>query len=750
MSKKSILLPFLNPLFRGVAQCAGVCYIVSIMSIFTITSFAQNNKIMTDTKLYQMPIQKIQTKWFTAENKNAEKGAAGQANFGRKGSPNIPLKPGETAVLADIKGSGTINRMWFVLWKPYVKALRGIKLEIYWDNCKKPAVSVPFGDFLCQSHGTMTAFENIFFSSPEGRSFNCFIPMPFKKAAKIQLVNESDELNYVFYDIACTTGDKHDDNMLYFHSSWRRDKKTKMREDFTILPKIEGKGKFLGCHLGVIQNPAMNHFWWGEGEIKVYLDGDTNFPSLCGTGTEDYIGAGYGQGKFDHLYQGNHYLSAEGEGGIFFKDRHGYYRFHVPDPIYFYKNIRVDIQVMGGGKFSDFLKAMDKDPNIKFIKTGKGDQLYTRKELKKSPDTEITVERSDDCCATAYWYMDSPTNNLPEIASYKERVIGIDPNLTFENTIHGESIVLAKNAPAIFLFDKIIPGSMVVRNNYDTNTPGTVFYKEGVDYIVDYKKGEIKRTKNSKIPDFSKHELFGKKNFDQTKVKDHANHPFFVWMDYETENDTDISKPIFNKKYLEKSFNKLDTGQQCKIIVFGDSISMGAEATEPRFTFFERFKQQLQKRYPQGKITLENGSTGGDTTKQGLERLEEKVLARKPDLVLLGFGMNDHNINSVTPEKFYKNLKSIVQQIKNKTGADVLIYSTFPSNPNWIASSHNMEKFAQKTKLVAKETKSAYADVYSIWKKVLKRKNPSSLLGNNINHPNNFGHWLYSQAFIIE
>jgi len=396
-------------------------YILSMLSILTITALAQNNNM-----IYQMPIEKLQTKWYTAENKTAEKGSAGQANFGRKGSPNVPIKPGETVVLADIKGSGTIKRMWFVLWKPYTKALRGIKLEIFWEGCDSPAVSVPFGDFMCQSHGTMTAFENVFFSSPEGRSFNCFVPMPFKKAAKIQLVNESDELNYVFYDIAATSGDKHDDNMLYFHSSWRRDKSTKMREDFVILPKVEGKGKFLGCHLGIIQNPSMSHFWWGEGEFKVFLDGDTNFPTLCGTGTEDYIGAGYGQGKFDNLYQGNHYLSAKGHDPKFFMDRHGYYRFHVPDPIYFYKDIRVEIQVMGGGKFSDFLKAMDKDPSIKFIKTGKGNEVYTRKELEEKSENEATVERcGDDHFATTYWYMNSPTNNLPKLASYEERIDGL-------------------------------------------------------------------------------------------------------------------------------------------------------------------------------------------------------------------------------------------------------------------------------------------------------------------------------------
>ena len=393
---------------RGIA----VIFFISILCIMTT---AQSNNLM-----YQMPAEKIQTKWFTAENMNAEKGAGGQTKNGRKGSPLIYINPGKAAVIADIKGCGTINRMWFTLWKRDAKALRGIKLEIYWDGAETPAVQVPFGDFMCQSLGKMTAFENVFFSSPEGRSFNCYIKMPFRKSAKILLINESDEINAVYYDVACSMGDKHNDKMLYFHSGWRRNQKMKKREDFTILPKIEGKGKFLGCHLEASQNSVMSNFWWGEGEVKIYLDGDTNFPTLCGTGTEDYIGTGYGQGKFDHLYQGNQYLSKK-------KDKNGFYRFHVPDPVYFYKNIKVDIQVMGGGTFAQFLETMDKNPGIKLMKTGKGNEFYSRDELKKSPDSSNTVEREgDDFFATAYWYMDCPTNSLPALVPYKERISGAE------------------------------------------------------------------------------------------------------------------------------------------------------------------------------------------------------------------------------------------------------------------------------------------------------------------------------------
>ena len=365
-----------------------------------------------------MPKEKLQTRWFTAENKNGKKGAGGKLKFGRKGSPAIVLNSHSTVEIANIIGSGTINRMWLVFWKRDIKALRGIKLEIYWDNADKPAVQVPVGDFFCQSLGVMSTFENFFFSSPEGRSFNCFIPMPFKKSAKILLINESDENNFIYYDVDCTLNKNHNENMLYFHSYWRRDSKMKTRQDFSILPKINGYGKFLGCHIQAITNPKLD-FWWGEGEIKIYLDGDDKYPTLCGTGTEDYIGTGYGQGKFINLYQGNQYISKD-------EKRYGFYRFHIPDPIYFYENIKVDIQVMGGGTFSQFLKTLNQNPALKLMKTGDGKQFYSREELEKFPNNSNTVERQDDdYCAVAYWYLNAPTNNLPKISDYKERIAGL-------------------------------------------------------------------------------------------------------------------------------------------------------------------------------------------------------------------------------------------------------------------------------------------------------------------------------------
>ncbi|MHB1457541.1 MAG: glycoside hydrolase family 172 protein [Armatimonadota bacterium] len=376
---------------------------------------------MKNMDLFKMPGIQVETRWFTFENTKGAKGAGGTANFGRKGAPCTMIKAGETLTLADIEGSGTIRRIWSTLWYRDVDALRGLKLEFYWDGAASPAVQVPFGDFFCHSHGQMATFENECFSSPEGRSFNCFIPMPFRTGARVLLINESARDNGIYYELDTTLGDVHDVNTLYFHSYWRRENYSTLRRDMAILPQVYGKGRFLGCNLGIQQNPSMNNFWWGEGEVKMYIDGDTDYPTLCGTGTEDYIGTGYGQGLFSNRYQGNHYISQSGEGESVM-DAYGFYRLHIPDPVYFYKDIRVTIQVMGGPSFQAMLDSLVKDPSVVFMKAGDGTQFYSREELEAEPQRAEAMERIDDYTATAYWYMDSPENGLPPIAPFKERV----------------------------------------------------------------------------------------------------------------------------------------------------------------------------------------------------------------------------------------------------------------------------------------------------------------------------------------
>jgi len=378
----------------------------------------KQSAVKADNNLYSMPDTSVKTRWFTHENINGLPGEGGKTRFGRKGDPWVRMPERTSLVVADIKQSGTIRRIWMTLSDRNYVALRGMKIEMYWDGANKPAVRAPLGDFFCHSLGQMVTFENACFSSPQGTSFNCIVPMPFKTSAKIVLVNESDANIGVYYEVDATLGDRHDEQTLYFHSYWRREDPTTVRKDFTILPKIEGKGRFLGCNLGIIQDTCCTNFWWGEGEVKVYLDGDNEYPTLCGTGTEDYIGSGYGQSLFSHQYQGDQFVSER-------KNAYGFYRLHIPDPIYFHKNIKVTIQDIGGPGNSELLETMNKYPGRAFMNTGDGTQYYTRKELQANVKSSGYVERTDDFCATAYWYMDKPEDSLPPLANVNERLKGL-------------------------------------------------------------------------------------------------------------------------------------------------------------------------------------------------------------------------------------------------------------------------------------------------------------------------------------
>lgn len=312
--------------------------------------------------------------------------------------------------------------------------------------------------------------------------------------------------------------------------------------------------------------------------------------------------------------------------------------------------------------------------------------------------------------------------------------------------VTGDSLVLAGTTPGKLCFDAVDAGSLHLRSTYDPNADGSVAYEEGKDYVVDYALGTIARIAGSRIPDFSTNVLYGQKEFDHTKFPGYGNGAFFVFADYTSPHATPFAAPTDQSAKLTTTRKKLEAGGPFKIITFGDSISAGGEATALGLRFDERYAAHLRTIYPKADITVENGATGGDTTVNGLARLEEKVLSRQPDLVLVGFGMNDHNINSVPEDAFEANLISIVEQIRTRTGAECILFSCFPPNPDWKHSSHRMDIYAAATKRAAEKANAAFADVYAVWQKVLERKDLPSLLGNNINHPNDFGHALYAEA----
>ncbi|MBE7178903.1 MAG: DUF2961 domain-containing protein, partial [Mucilaginibacter polytrichastri] len=317
------------------------------LSLFFFVAWAQQKP------LYEFD-PNSQTRWSSFENPAAAKGMGARENNGAKGHPSQGIAPGETLVLLDAKGSGIINRIWMTVMDRSPEMLRSLRLEMFWDGEKKPAVSVPLGDFFGVGLGRTAKFHNAFFADPEGRSFLCFIPMPFKTSARIQITNDSQKrLSHLFYDVNFQSQKISGKNGLYFHACWRRDTATTLGKDFSILPEVKGRGRFLGMNMGVIANPAYGELWWGEGEVKMFLDGDSRYPTLAGTGAEDYIGTGWGQGEFFNDFSGSLVADAK-------KNEWAFYRYHVPDPVYFSSGIRVTIQQMGSGKKADVLALQKK------------------------------------------------------------------------------------------------------------------------------------------------------------------------------------------------------------------------------------------------------------------------------------------------------------------------------------------------------------------------------------------------------
>ncbi|GET21856.1 glycoside hydrolase family 172 protein [Prolixibacter denitrificans] len=371
--------------------------------------------------MYSFPEQ-TQSRWISFENPQGEKGKGGMENFGAKGHPQDSIGAGATQVLMDIKGSGVINRMWVTINDRSPEMLRSLRIDMYWDGESKPAVSAPFGDFFGIGLGRMTAFENALFADPEGRSFVSYIRMPFKTGAKITLTNESDQpVSALFYDIDYLLTPWKKDN-LYFHCYWNRDTATTPGVDYTILPDVSGKGRFLGTNIGVNANPAYGDSWWGEGEVKMYLDGDTKYPTLAGTGTEDYIGTAWGQGQFITRYSGCSLADRKNKQWAF-------YRYHIPDPIYFGSDCRVTIQQIGGAPKAQVIEMQEKGAKLIPVTIHDGRTLHpiykkdTVVNLATIPYNGWTnFYRSDDVSSTAYFYLDQPTNDLPALKPRAYRV----------------------------------------------------------------------------------------------------------------------------------------------------------------------------------------------------------------------------------------------------------------------------------------------------------------------------------------
>ena len=362
--------------------------------------------------LYELPPAGVETRWASPENPTGAKGAGAQALGGRKGAPTIAIPAGRSATLAEVRGSsGTVRRIWMTFWDRSPQMLRSLRIDMYWDGARTPAVSAPLGDFFGLGLGRMTTFESALFSNPEGRSFNASVPMPFRTGMRIVMVNESGrDLPELFYDVAYTLGDRHGPEAMYFHAHWRRERPTRLQQDYEILPRVSGRGRFLGTNVGVKVNQA-EYFntWWGEGEVKIYLDGDAALPTIAGTGTEDYVGTAWGQGRYANLYQGS--PIADDAAGLF-----AFYRWHVPDPVYFHQDVRVTMQQIG------YLADHSRGP---IVRTGRRLMRTAEGDVELDTKTDGRFERRDDWSSVAYFYLDRPENGLPPLAPVAQRVAGL-------------------------------------------------------------------------------------------------------------------------------------------------------------------------------------------------------------------------------------------------------------------------------------------------------------------------------------
>jgi hypothetical protein len=270
------------------------------------------------------------------ENPTGAPGEGGKAasalGIGRKGAPARTIQPGETVQLCDIEGPGTIRHIWITTDRsPVVQ--RACLIRAWWDGQEHPSIECPIGDLFGFAHGKIMPYDSAVHSVGPTGGRNIWLPMPFARRARLSFTNESQKEIPLFYQIGYTIGDRHPDDVGRLHVVFRRENPTTEKQDFELLPQRTQKGRFVGSIIG-IRNLHPDQ-WWGEGEIKVYMDGDREFPTICGTGSEDYVGLAWGIQQTPFLYNG---CSLDQENFI------SMYRWHLPDSIAWQKEARITIQ----------------------------------------------------------------------------------------------------------------------------------------------------------------------------------------------------------------------------------------------------------------------------------------------------------------------------------------------------------------------------------------------------------------------
>jgi len=343
-------------------------------------------------------LSKAKTRSISPENFTGKKGGGGSATEGTgakyaqglgtrpalgegwKISPSIAIEPGQTFTLAEIDGSGAIQQIWMT---PTGKWRFSI-LRIYWDDETQPSVECPVGDFFASGWGIASQVSSLAVCVNPHSGLNCYWEMPFRKRCRITMTNIDEESMVLYYQLNYTLTEVPED-CAYFHAQFRRVNPLPYGEVYTIVDSIKGHGQYVGTYMAWGSN---NSGWWGEGEIKFYIDGDKEFPTVCGTGTEDYFCGSYDflsreRDRYQEFTTPHSGLPQvlRPDGLFQSQQRFGMYRWHIMDPIRFEQNLRVTIQALGWRK--------------------------------SEPRRYLPLQ--DDLASVGYWYQTLPAVPFPEL-----------------------------------------------------------------------------------------------------------------------------------------------------------------------------------------------------------------------------------------------------------------------------------------------------------------------------------------------
>jgi hypothetical protein len=347
------------------------CFCISFFICAAALAQEKFNGLETNmSNIYRLSDAK--TRSISPENFNGAKGQGGMATEGTgknasrdlgqgwKVSPSVVIKAHTTFTVAEIDGPGSIQHIWMTptgVWRNSI-------LRFYWDDEKTPSVEAPAGDFFCMGWGQYAALQSLAVCVNPGSAFNCYWPMPFRKKCRITMENIDDKDMVLYYQVDYTLTDVPSD-AAYFHAQFRRVNPLPYKGVYTLVDGIKGKGQYVGTYMAW---GVHNNGWWGEGEIKFYIDGDTKYPTINGTGTEDYFCGSYdfdtrkrnaagveevNYTEFSTPYSGLPQV-IKGDGHYQVMQRFGLYRWHITDPIRFDKDLKVTIQALGwrsGGRY---------------------------------------------------------------------------------------------------------------------------------------------------------------------------------------------------------------------------------------------------------------------------------------------------------------------------------------------------------------------------------------------------------------